>query len=284
MASHPDVMDDHPVMLVLVVPAGGSRPLPSAALRVHGLGLTRAGAAWSTPGPYRNLGHSFYEVLAGEAAIAIDGRWFRLRPGRLYAIPGHRQVQRRTTGFEHLHVDFNLGALSDDVHLGRLDRVLAFPIGPWSAVLRRACALGIAGLPAQPTVAMTLEGVLLQVVAAMREAAGDAPAPPPSDGPVAAALAWLDRNYLRMPSLAEIARAAGRSPAHLHACFTAAIGRTPAGYALDRRMGDAHQLLTGTALPITVVAERCGYADPLHFSRVVRRHFGCSPQGVRGMR
>ena len=277
-------MDDHPAMLVLAVPGGGSRPLPSAALRVHGLGLTRATAAWSTPGPYRNLGHSFYEVLSGEASIAIDGRWFRLRPGRLHAIPGHRQVQRRTAGFEHLHVDFNLGAFSDDVHLGRLDRVLAFPAAVWSPVLRRACTLGIAALPTQPAVAMALEGVLLQVVAAMRAAAGDAPPPPPSDGPVAAALAWIDRNYLRMPSLAQIARAAGRSPTHLHACFAAAIGRTPTGYALDRRMGDAHQLLTSTALPVTVVAERCGYADPLHFSRVVRRHFGCSPLGVRGRR
>ena len=284
MASHPDGMDDHPVMLVLAAPDGASRTLPAASVRVHGLGLTRATAAWSTPGPYRNLGHSFYEVVSGEAAIAIDGRWFRLRPGRLHAIPGHRQVQRRTAGFEHRHVDFNLGSFSDDVHLGRLDRVLAFPAGPWSEVLRRACALGIAGLPAQPAVAMALEGVLLQVAAAMREAGGDGPAPPPSDGPVAAALVFLDRTYLRMPSLAEVARAAGRSPAHLHACFTAAVGRTPAGYALDRRMGDAHQLLTGTALPIAAVAQRCGYADPLHFSRVVRRHFGCSPQGVRGRR
>jgi AraC-like DNA-binding protein len=284
MAFHPHGMDDHPVMLMLAGMDGSSRAVATAALRVHGLGRSQATSAWSTPGPYRNLGHSFYAVLAGEAAIAIDGHWFQLRPGRLYAIPGHRQVQRKTAGFEHLHADFTLGALSDDVHLGRLDRVLDFPAGPWSTVLRRACALGIEALPTQPSAAMALEGVLLQVVAAMREAAGEVPLPPPSHGPVAAALAWLDRHYLRMPSLAEVARAAGRSPAHLHACFTAAVGRTPTGYALDRRMGDAHQLLTGTALAIMAVAERCGYADPLHFSRVVRRYFGCSPQQMRAWR
>ena len=284
MASHMDRMDDHTIMLDIATPDGGSRPVPTAALRVRGLGRDQADAAWSTPGPYRNLGHSLYEVLAGEASIAIDGRWFRLRPGRLHAIPGHRQVQRHTVGFEHLHVDFNLGAFSDDVHLGRLDRVLSFPTQPWSSVLRRACALGTAGLPTQPAVAIALEGVLLQVVAAMREAAGDAPAPPPSDGPVATALAWIDRHYLHMPSLAAIARAVDRSPAHLHARFSAALGRTPAAYALARRMGDAHQLLTGTALPVATVAERCGYADPLHFSRVVRRHFGCSPLRLRTQR
>ncbi len=277
-------MDDHPVMLELALADGGNRAVSNAVVRVHGLGRYQGSPTWSTPGPYRNLGHSLYEVLTGEAAIAVDGRWFPLRPGRLHVIPGHRQVQRRTTGFDHLHVDFNLAAFTDDVHLGRLDRVLTFPARPWSTILRRACALGSAGLTCAPAVALALEGVLLQVVAAMREAAGEAPAPPPRDGPVAAALAWLDRNYVRMPSLAEVARAAGRSPAHLHACFTAVVGRTPAGYALDRRMGDAHQLLTGTALPVTVIAERCGYGDPLHFSRVVRRHFHRSPSGLRALR
>jgi AraC-like DNA-binding protein len=29
------------------------------------------------------------------------------------------------------------------------------------------------------------------------------------------------------------------------------------------------------------VAEACGYADPLHFSRVVRRFFGRSPSELR---
>ncbi len=280
-------MDDHLVMLAVTAADGRPAPLATVALLVRGLGRHEAQATWTTMGPYRNLGHSFYEILAGEASIAVDGRWQHLRPGRLYAIPGHRQVQRRTTGFVHLHADFNLGSFTDDLHLGRLNRVLEFApaeAAPWSQALHRACRCGTAGLATQPTAALALEGALLGVVAAMHDAAGPGLAPPPHDSPVAAALAFLDRHYLRMPSLAETARAAGRSPTHLHACFTAAIGRTPSAYALDRRMGEAHQLLTATALPVAVAALRCGYADALHFSRVVRRHFGRCPLQLRALR
>ncbi len=287
MHFHPGYMDNHMVMLAIRAIGGRPVPLASVAVLVRGLGRHAATAAWTTAGPYRNPGHSFYEVLSGEAAIAIDGRWQQLRPGRLYAIPGHRQVQRRTRGFVHLHADFNLGSFTDDLHLGRLDRVLEIVLTeskPWSQALHRACTCGIAGLPSQPVAALALEGTLLGVVAAMRSAAPPGPPLPPRDGPVATALAFLDRHYLRMPSLAETAHAAGRSPAHLHACFSAAIGRTPAAYALDRRMGEAHQLLTATALPVAVVAERCGYADPLYFSRVVRQHFGRSPRQLRALR
>ena len=274
-------------MLTLALTNRSPLRVATGTLTIHALGSGLATAAWSTPTDYRTYGHSLYEVLSGEAALAVDGHWFRLRPGNLYAIPGHRQVQRRTNGFEHRYVSFNLGAFSDDLHLGCLDRILSFPVSsfvPWQKALHGACQLGMSSLHTQPVTAMALEGVLLQVVAAMREAGGGSPAPAPTDGPLAAALVFLDRHYARMPTLLETAHAAGRSPAHLHNLFTAAIGRSPSAYALHRRMGDAYQLLSDTAMAVAQVAERCGYADPQHFSRVVRRHFGCTPLQVRAMR
>lgn len=47
-------------------------------------------------------------------------------------------------------------------------------------------------------------------------------------------------------------------------------------------MTAAEHLLRTTDLPLAEVAERCGYPDPLHFSRVVRRHFGMAPRRLRG--
>ena len=280
-------MRDHGAMLTFACKDRSPKRVATATFTINAVGCGVATSAWSTPTSYRTYGHSLYEVLSGEASISIDGRWFRLRPGNLYAIPGHRQVQRRTSGFEHRYVSFKLGAFSEDLHLGCLDRILSFSTSsavPWQTALQRACQLGIDGLTAQPVAATALEGLLLQVVAAMREAGGGSPAPAPTDGPLAAALVFLDRHYARMPSLIETAHAAGRSPAHLHSLFTATIGRSPSAYALHRRMGDAYQLLTATATAVAQVAERCGYTDPQHFSRVVRRHFGCSPLQVRAMR
>ena len=277
-------MDDHLIMLAWRTSDGDLRSVPTASLVLHGLGHSTVGADWSTATPYRNLGHSVYAVLDGEARIAIEGRWQRLTPGHLYAIPGHRQVQRQTRGFTHVHADFTLGSFAEDLHLGQLDRILAWPSAshaPWHQAL---CAAAAAGAGLAGPAAIALESVLLGAVAAMRHAAGQSAPVASADRAVATALAWLDRHYAHDPSLAEIAAAAGRSPAHLHARFRAVTGRSPTRYALERRMADAQHLLATTDLSVQAVAERCGYADPLHFSRVVRRHCGLSPQHLRRLR
>ena len=272
----------------------GAAPLPNVgAMRIAACGEHTVDAGWSVweKGPYRTWNHTIWHILEGECTVAFDGHEWRLGSGALHLIPGHRFARRRTPGMRHRWVNYNLEQLSADLHLGRLEEPLSLPIAeyrPWAAAVAEAARLGM-GPPARVAetsayAAAALEGCLLQVVAHIGARLG----PPPGDyrgehgGEVLrTALAYIERHYRRMPTLAEIARACARSPNHLHSVFSKAFGASPTVYARECRMRDAVHLLTATALQVQEVARRCGYEDPLHFSRVFSRYFGCSPLAVR---
>jgi AraC-like DNA-binding protein len=79
------------------------------------------------------------------------------------------------------------------------------------------------------------------------------------------------------PSLSELAGAAKLSPAQLTSRFRRRTGYPPLAYYTRLRMLRACALLEDSGLKVSEVAERMGYDDPLHFSRVFRRVLGVSP-------
>ncbi len=67
--------------------------------------------------------------------------------------------------------------------------------------------------------------------------------------------------------------------------FGREVGLTPLAYLTERRMSLAREImLSGMSnrysnLTVSQVAEMCGYADPLYFSRVFKKRYGVSPAG-----
>jgi len=63
--------------------------------------------------------------------------------------------------------------------------------------------------------------------------------------------------------------------------FTRAIreetGCTPREYIIKMRMERAKDMLTGTMLPVQVVAERVGYGSVSHFIKLFKQHYGVTP-------
>jgi AraC family transcriptional regulator of arabinose operon len=80
---------------------------------------------------------------------------------------------------------------------------------------------------------------------------------------------------------ADAARAALVTPQHLAKLFRTHLGITPARYLWQIRAKRGAELLTATGLSITEIAERCGFQNAFHFSRVIKAHYGCSPRAVR---
>lgn len=78
-----------------------------------------------------------------------------------------------------------------------------------------------------------------------------------------------------------LAQAVGLSPSHFAARFRATMGRSVMDHYLRLRMAQARELLDTSTLPIAMVAERTGFSDPFHFSRVFRRIHACSPRKYR---
>jgi two-component system, response regulator YesN len=95
---------------------------------------------------------------------------------------------------------------------------------------------------------------------------------------VARAKAYLQQHY-REPSLSleAVSELVGVSRSHLSAQFHKDTGQSFTDYLTTVRMEAAKQLLAGTDLKVYEVADRVGYANPEHFSRVFKRETGVAP-------
>lgn len=90
-----------------------------------------------------------------------------------------------------------------------------------------------------------------------------------------------DRSYAEPLTVADLARAAGLSPAHLSERFTAAFGVTPHAYLLTRRLERAAALLRHTDHPVARVCTEVGLSSIRSFTVSFRRVFGRTPTAYR---
>jgi len=104
------------------------------------------------------------------------------------------------------------------------------------------------------------------------------------DGLYAAAKLFISRHLGAQLNPGLIAQHLHCSRAHLYRVF-AKHGETVAGHVREHRLRRAYSLLIardGNA-PSAVgdIAFRCGFEDPVHFSRLFRRHFGLTPRALK---
>ena len=71
------------------------------------------------------------------------------------------------------------------------------------------------------------------------------------------------------------------SPNHLTRLFRLNIGFSAHNYLMLRRFSLAKQLLEETDLPVSEIADDCGFEDPNYFARCFRKHAGCAPSAFR---
>jgi transcriptional regulator GlxA family with amidase domain len=115
--------------------------------------------------------------------------------------------------------------------------------------------------------------------------------PRSNDGPVpsirarlpdlSAAHAFIDREYARPITVAELARLSKRSPYQFIREFRRAYGVTPGQQLRAKRLQRARELLTTTPTPVTEICRLVGYRSLGTFSRVFRRATGHSPLAYR---
>lgn len=83
------------------------------------------------------------------------------------------------------------------------------------------------------------------------------------------------------PTVRELARRLGLSDRHLRRIFEAAFGVSPLQYLQTRRLLNAKQLLTDTALPVTQVAALSGFASVRRFNAAFAGHYTLNPTQLR---
>lgn len=95
------------------------------------------------------------------------------------------------------------------------------------------------------------------------------------------AVARIRQGYPRRVAVIRLARAAAMSPAAFIRLFKRCTGRTPLAYANGLRIEEACTLLHQSESSIDEIAERTGFADRSHFTRVFSSRMNCPPARYR---
>ena len=74
-----------------------------------------------------------------------------------------------------------------------------------------------------------------------------------------------------------LSREVGLSAAHFARAFKETMGRAPHQYLLALRLERARRLLENTEASLSDIAQRAGFADQAHFTRLFKRAFGTTP-------
>ncbi len=231
-------------------------------------------------------------IMEGRVTYRVNGATEHLNPGDVVlARPGfneqyqwdpkhatrhayfHFQLQSLPEGWqqpEHWHsVYLNPPEVVGAIFRHIIDRIYSQSAGPLVSPGARECSLVEA-----------LISVLLFPVPSAR------PTPEHERGlPLRRAIQLLRRQVEESPSskmhLADIATASGVSPKHLCRIFAKELGYSPMQTFNLLRMQVAAMLLTRSNLRIKEVALRCGFEDPLYFSRCFARVYGVSATQFR---
>ncbi|HMP75932.1 MAG TPA: AraC family transcriptional regulator [Kiritimatiellia bacterium] len=91
----------------------------------------------------------------------------------------------------------------------------------------------------------------------------------------------LEQDPLRPVNLSALARAAGVGEKHLCRLFSSTVGHPPLATYRLLKLQLAMSVLVRSDLAIKEVSARCGFDNPLYFSRCFTRVYGLSPSAAR---
>lgn len=129
----------------------------------------------------------------------------------------------------------------------------------------------------EETALRVVHGVLARTFGA----AARAPARGAGRDAAEAAVAWLGAHWREGPSLADVARAVGASPAHLARGVRAHTGLTLHGHLQRLRLGEALERVCAGDTALPALARALGFCSHSHLTRAFHRAFGATPSEVR---
>ncbi len=94
-------------------------------------------------------------------------------------------------------------------------------------------------------------------------------------------LSHIDQDPCREIPQEELMKIAGIRKSAFSVAFRKVTGTTPLRYIIRSRLEKARVLLAESGLPVSAIAEMCGFQDPLYFSRRFRQQFLVSPRQYR---
>ena len=255
--------------------SSGIRPAEDAAgmafFHVHEVGCKLLKGEWEHRGVCSPFWRAYHNAGAG-AAVRFEGRRLELRPaGAVLIPPGTVFDCTQKAPVRHTWVHFSLPPA-----LTAAEAPVVVPLPAYA----RALAREVAARAGHGIGDARLTHAVLAWLHAMWNVAdiGRQRAIPPR---LRRAYAMMAGPAAAPPGVGALAAACGLSTGAFIRWFKAETGVTPTEFITRRRVTEASRLLRYSDLSVEQVAEKTGYANRYHFSRVFARVAGCGPAAFR---
>jgi len=225
----------------------------------------------------------FCYVLEGQYTESSDGSVNATCPaGSLrYVPPGYEHARSFSAGTHCLRLEIDRAVFD---RVANLTEALQRPADIPSILCRwLAYCVYQKFLQNDPLALISIEGILLKLLAeTARQANGSGPA---GNVPrwLRIAHEYLDSNFQRPLTLAEVAGVAGVHRVHLAREFRRRFSITVGEFLRKRRVEYACHLVSKTSDPLAEVAVHCGFSDQSHLTATFRRQVGLTPGRFRQM-
>ena len=123
-------------------------------------------------------------------------------------------------------------------------------------------------------------GNLLRIVSALADTGNLTPSE--NEKIIRAEADYINKHYTEDLDFDSMAARCNLSRSRFTHVFTDIFGVPPTQYQQNLRIEQACELLRFSELTVTEISQRCGFRDPLYFSRVFRKVIGVSPTEYRG--
>lgn len=150
------------------------------------------------------------------------------------------------------------------------------------AYAREALRYGVADYLVKPVNRFELMRVMESRFGLSARPAQEAPcADGAESGPVAQALAFIEKNFYRNISLDDVSGHIHVNPNYLSTIFKKQTGMKYIDYLTRLRMQKADSLIRHTDMRVGEIAEMVGYGTVKHFTRLYKETYGENPSEVR---
>ncbi|MBN8216180.1 MAG: helix-turn-helix transcriptional regulator [Spirochaetes bacterium] len=235
--------------------------------------------------PYRT---SIECLVSGSADLVVDRMPFELRPGDVFLLPRFStfRYEARPPAFaSKFYLYFERESIELLLSLFRLEGIFHVPAGATLLPLFRSAHALAEGLSAAdprapfPRQGKDLAHLVHRVLHTLAEGAGTLFV---RHSPLVQRLKdFLDARFHETIPLGRLGQLVGTTSTYVIRRFKAELGATPHHYLLARRFEAASFLLSHGELPVSEIAQRCGFGDGRYFATQFKKQTGRTPTAFR---
>jgi len=234
-------------------------------------------------GPRTQRHYELVVLHSGACDVRVDHSHHPLPPGHVQLLrPGHRELLRFSHDTESHHSWCKVAPQFLPAALRReLSRAPTKP-APCSESFQRIFSAAFLLRPAQRTVAArVVDALALAAFTEFLDIVQQTHGEQAVDDAVRRAIRYMEDHFAETDCLASARHAAGCSVNALIYKFKRETALSPARYLWKLRAEKGIAMTAETGLTIAEIADRCGFKNPFHFSRLVRQHHGHAPRELR---